>query len=89
MTPNRQTRAQMQFREAVLRNAGHRCQWIGPDGQRCEVTGDEHLTAHHLRPLRVVPSYDPRQGCGLCLPHHREAERRLAESMRDDGDAAA
>ena len=27
-TPGRTTRAQSRFREAVLANAGHRCQWV-------------------------------------------------------------
>lgn len=77
VTPGRTTRPQMAFRAAVLAAAGHRCQWV-EGGRRCEVTTG--LTAHHVQRFVDVPSYNPADGVALCLPHHREAERRLTVS---------
>ncbi len=76
-TPGRTTRAQTTFRRAVLAASGYRCQYV-EHGIRCQVTGAQNLTAHHLKRLRDVLSYDPADGVALCLPHHREAERRLS-----------
>lgn len=49
------------------------------------------LTAHHIRPFIETQSYDPADGVALCLPHHREADRRLAAMSKnlDTGDDRA
>lgn len=78
-TPGRASRAQAMFRAVVLKRAGWRCQWIGEDGERCDVrTG---LSAHHVALYRETQSMDPSQGVALCGPHHRAAEQAAA-SMR-------
>ena len=79
VTPGR-TKQQEAFRAAVLARAGYQCQWV-ENGVRCAVVGAERLTAHHLRKLREMPTYDPARGMCLCQPHHREAERRLNRAI--------
>jgi hypothetical protein len=52
----------------VKRRDGHRCTFVGDDGERCrETTG---LHAHHL----VPGSHDVRLGVTLCSSHHRAVD---------------
>jgi hypothetical protein len=74
-TPGRTTKAQAQFRKAVLAASGFRCEAI-ENGQRCTAT--TRLEAHHLDALRDSRSYDPRRGVCLCARHHHLVERDAA-----------
>lgn len=56
--------AQARFRQAVLANAGHQCQWIG-DTDRCPITSP--LQAHHTQ----AGNDDPATGLALCTAHHK------------------
>ena len=75
VTPGRTTKAQIEFRTSVLKNAGWRCEWV-EDGIRCEATTG--LEAHHITRLRDLLNFDPSDGVCLCRPHHRRADERAA-----------
>jgi len=73
-----------QFRIAVLKRAGFRCEWI-EDGRRCSKSAPQHrLFADHIRERRDRGDpTDPSNGMCLCGSHHtiktqRERARRLA-----------
>jgi hypothetical protein len=70
-TPGRTTKAQKQFRAAVLQRAGFQCEAV-IDGVRCTATTG--LEAHHLTKLRAATSFDPAGGRCLCRSHHRLAD---------------
>jgi predicted restriction endonuclease len=67
---NRNRSKQHAFRQAVLANAGHRCQYVEGTA-RCPVHGDTNLQAHHLEP----GNDDPTKGLALCRAHHRTVDR--------------
>ena len=73
-----------QFREAVLKRAGYRCEWI-ENSQRCAKAAPLHrLFADHIKERRDGGGpTDPSNGMCLCGSHHtiktqRERARRLA-----------
>lgn len=59
---------QRKFRDAVLKQAGHRCQFV-QGGVRCAVL--RPLFAHHTEP----GNDDPATGVALCREHHRQLDR--------------
>lgn len=59
------------FRQQVLKNAGHRCQYV-EHGKRCTET---KVQAHHIKPIRDGGTYDPWNGLALCQKHHEIAEK--------------
>lgn len=73
------------FREAVLANAGNRCEWI-ENGQRCMRTGAQHrLFADHIRERSDGGNpFDPANGQCLCGSHHTLKTAR-ARSARATG----
>lgn len=78
-TPGRSSRPQASFSATVLDRAGHRCQYLDGDGNRCPAT--EGLEAHHLTPFGESRSYDPTAGVALCSEHHHEVERLMRDEM--------
>lgn len=67
-SPGRDRATQHRFREAVLRLAGQRCQYVYLEGgyeYRCTETSG--LQAHHRDP----GNNDPNTGLALCRPHHK------------------
>lgn len=70
ITPGRGTGWQATaFRQAVLDQAGHRCEFVNAQGARC--TAMMGLEAHHVRDLRDGGSNDPANGRCLCRRHHK------------------
>jgi predicted restriction endonuclease len=67
---NRNRSKQHAFRQQVLANAGHRCQYVEGTA-RCPVHGDQNLRACHITPLHQGGSYHPDNGKALCQAHDR------------------
>jgi 5-methylcytosine-specific restriction enzyme A len=73
------------WRDAVLRRAGHRCEWV-ERGQRCTKAAPAHrMFADHIVERRDGGAlYDPANGRCLCGSHHTRVTaaaraRRTAE----------
>ena len=66
------------FARAVLKRAGHQCQWVDPrTGVRCLVV--RPLQAHHLEP----GNDDPAKGVALCAGpngHHQLVDSQARRS---------
>lgn len=60
--------AQHRFRTAVLAAAGHQCQHLDEDRNRCPIRSP--LEAHH-----TSGSEDPSTGLALCPKHHRARDQ--------------
>jgi len=82
--PFYQSDEHLQFRQAVLTRAGHRCEWI-ENGQRCSKAAPQHrLFANHIVERRDGGAeLDPANGNCLCGRHHslwtaRERAKRRA-----------
>jgi hypothetical protein len=59
-----------EWRAAVLKRAGYRCEEI-VDGQRCETRSPARLFADHIRERRDGGDpLDPKNGRCLCGSHH-------------------
>ena len=69
---NRDRSFQNRFRNAVLQNAGWRCEADDiATGGRCTRNATD---AHHLRPLSEGGGYNPEYGMALCGHHHHELD---------------
>lgn len=70
------------FRKSVLARAGHRCEYVDDNGQRCAITthspptsGRSPVEAHHRVKRLEGGSNQAMNGVLLCRPHHLIVER--------------
>jgi len=70
---HRVTPEETTWRNEVLKNSGYQCQWLYENGERCQVTGEKNLDAHHRnkRSQRPDLKLDISNGAALCRFHHR------------------
>jgi hypothetical protein len=71
------------IRDDVLAAARGRCQYVSPDGRRCDAT--RYLQVDHIVPVAQGGTADRANLRVLCAPHNRlEAERLLGEVARSN-----
>jgi hypothetical protein len=71
-----------EIRERVLERAGHRCEFMGPDGTQC--TSRTGLEIEHTKPFAIFHDHDECFLEAICPGHNRYRAERVygAEFIR-------